>query len=316
MSQRQDRKEWERLQRSAPDVANNAMTRYLELAGRIADPDNISQVTTRPWETGDKLYPTTHQPIWQMCLRNAQGSSSDYPFAGDEIRVRQALANLLREHGRLEPATPAPPSEDVLSKAWRLEVNEDAVGSGIEALGDDRLRPLRGYHTEPETGHYATAARKLRLAFEAIAGQVGRQDRLPLPASPNHVESGTMIVEAYSDITGMSPDAVRRHLEQHLGELQTLDAQAEGGHGSSSSVDRIVDHATWDLWTKAIDHQIGLDRSGAEQTAEPAADPMRVALGDLPNPGAKAPADARASGGGEQDRPGTIGQRPEGLTRS
>jgi hypothetical protein len=136
MTQRQDRKDWEALSRSSPDVADSAMTRYQRLVARIKDPDSTSQVAKRPWETNRKLYATTHQPVWQMCLRDAQNKSSDYPFAGDEIRVRQALRNLLLEDGRLEQERRAGPSEDALSKAFRLEAADDAVSSRISSVVD------------------------------------------------------------------------------------------------------------------------------------------------------------------------------------
>jgi hypothetical protein len=266
------------------------MTRYQRLVARIQDPDSTGQVATRPWETNRKLYPTTHQPVWQMCLRDARNNSSGYPFAGDELRVRQALRNLLLEHGRLEPERRAGPSEDALSKAFRLEAADDAVSNRIQALGDERLEPLLRYSTEPETAHYPAAARKLRENFTAAARQVGRDDLLPLRVSPYHVMSGQIVVAAYSTITGMTPGDVKRHLDKHLSELETIDQPAPGSPDSAPRVDRIVDRATFELWSTAIDHQLALDRRGAEQTADPVtvdpvtADPMRVALGDLPTP--------------------------------
>jgi hypothetical protein len=317
MSPRQDRKNWEALSRNAPDIADSAMARYQRLVARIEDPDSTSQATTRPWETNRKLYPTTHQPVWQMCLRDAQNNSSGYPFAGDEIRVRQALRNLLLEHGRLEPDRRAGPSEDVLSKAFRLEAADDAVSSRIQALGDERLEPLLRYSTDPQTAHYPTAARKLRENFAAAARQVGRDDLLPLRMSPYHVMSAGIVVDAYSNITGMTPGDVRRHLGKHLGELETVGPQATSGHESAPRVDRIVDHATFELWSKAIDHKLALDHREAEQTADPVtADPIRVALGDLPTPAATQPAENPGGSGGAQDRPETRGQRPDGLTRT
>ncbi|WP_134117004.1 hypothetical protein [Kribbella kalugense] len=295
------------------------MTRYQRLVARIEDPDSTGQVTKRPWETDRKLYATTHQPVWQMCLRDAQNKPSDYPFAGDEIRVRQALRNLLLEHGRLEPERRAGPSEDALSKAFRLEAADDAVSSRIEALGDQRLEPLLRYSTEPETGHYPAAARKLRENFAAAARQVGRDDLLPLRVSPYHVMSAGIVVDAYSNITGMTPGDVSRHLGARLGELETVAPQAPNG---PERVDRIVDHATFELWSNAIDHQLELARKEAEQTADPVtadpvtADPVRVALGDLPNPGATQPVETRGGSGGAQDGPVTRAQRPGGLTRT
>jgi hypothetical protein len=284
---------------------------------RIEDPDSTSQVTTRPWETDRKLYPTTHQPVWQMCLRDAQNNSSDYPFAGDEIRVRQALRNLLREHGRLEPDRLAAPSEDVLSKTLRLEASDDAVSRRIQALGDERLSALVRFSTEPETAHYPAAARKLRATFAAAARQVGRDDLLPLRVSPHHVTSGQIIVDAYSNITGMTPDEVRQHLDQHLGELDTVDPQALRSHESDLGVDRIVDHATFGLWSKAMKHKDELDHREAGQTADPVtADPIRVALGDLPTPAATQPAETLGGSAGGQDRPETRRQRPDGFTRT